>query len=308
MVAGGILAGGWALAETHRFRLRQETVPVLTPGAPPRRLLHLSDIHLVPGQRHKRRWLTSLAELKPDLVVTTGDFLSHRLSVPAVLDALGTLLDRPGLFVLGSNDYVTPKPINPANYLRGPSALSSRRPLLPWRDLVVGLTRSGWIDLSNGSAELALPGWTVAARGVDDPHIQRDRYQLVAGPFPAGADLRLGVTHAPYVAVVGAMAHDGADLILAGHTHGGQVRIPGYGALVTNCDLDRRHAKGLSRVPSTPGAAAVPGDSTSRPPHRDAAWLHVSAGIGSSPYAPIRFACPPEATLLTLVSRSPDGL
>ena len=85
------------------------------------------------------------------------------------------------------------------------------------------------------------------------------------------------------------MAYDGHDLTVAGHTHGGQVCVPFYGALVTNCDLDTRRAKGLS----------LPGPSASG----RTAWLNVSAGVGTSPYAPIRFACPPEATLLTRSSR-----
>ena len=83
------------------------------------------------------------------------------------------------------------------------------------------------------------------------------------------------------------MAYDGHDLIMTGHTHGGQVCVPFYGALVTNCDLDTRRAKGLSKH-SAGGRTA---------------WLHVSAGVGTSPYAPIRFACPPEATLLTFDER-----
>jgi predicted MPP superfamily phosphohydrolase len=120
----------------------------------------------------------------------------------------------------------------------------------------------------------------VDVRGVDDPHISRDRYDEVAGAFDSAADFSMGVTHAPYLRVIDRMADDGADLILAGHTHGGQLRVPGYGALVTNCDLDTKRSRGLSR-------------------HQES-FLHVSAGIGTSPYAPFRFACPPEATLLTL--------
>ena len=117
---------------------------------------------------------------------------------------------------------------------------------------------------------------------MDDPHIGRDRYADVAGPFDPDADLRLGVAHAPYRRVLDAMAADGADLILAGHTHGGQVCLPWVGALVTNCDLPRSQAKGLSGW-------------------RESA-LHVSAGLGTSPYTPIRLACRPEATVLTVVA------
>jgi predicted MPP superfamily phosphohydrolase len=118
--------------------------------------------------------------------------------------------------------------------------------------------------------------------GLDDPHIGRDE-------MPSGArqsaDLTVGVVHAPYLRALKALADDGAELILAGHTHGGQVCIPGYGALVTNCDLDTRRVKGLSQWPDAAGA-----------------WLHVSAGLGTSPYTPVRLACRPEATILTLVA------
>ena len=109
----------------------------------------------------------------------------------------------------------------------------------------------------------------------------------MVGPPSDGVDLSLGVTHAPYRRILDAMTADGVELILAGHTHGGQVCVPGHGALTTNCDLPTDRVKGLSE-------------------HRlegHHAWLHVSAGIGTSPFAPYRFACPPEVTVLTLVAR-----
>ena len=133
-----------------------------------------------------------------------------------------------------------------------------------------------------------------AFAGVDDPHLRYDRLAEVAGPADAGADVRLGVAHAPYLRVLDQFAADGYDAILAGHTHGGQVCLPGVGALTTNCDLEPARAKGLHRHPAT----SQDGDPGS-------AWLHVSAGIGTSPYARIRVACRPEATLLTLVAAAP---
>ncbi len=283
----GVAAAGAGLAyarwEAGRYTLRRSTVALLPPGQPELRILHLSDLHLVPGQSAKQAWVRSLRDLRPDAVVVTGDFMSHLDAVPHVLDTLDPLFDVPGAFVLGSNDYYAPKPINPARYLAGPSGLAPDRPMLPWSDLVDGLVDAGWLDLSNTTGTLKVDGRHVDVRGVDDPHIGRDSYDDVAGPFAAEADLALGVTHAPYLRVIDRMAADGADLVLAGHTHGGQLRVPGIGALVTNCDLDRARARGLSK-------------------HGDAA-LHVSAGLGTSPYAPIRFACPPEATLLTVTSR-----
>ena len=287
-LVGTLAAGAAALAyarwESEHYVLRRATTSLLPAGQPPMRILHLSDLHFVPGQVSKQQWVSTLRDLRPDAVIVTGDFLSHMLAVPHVLDTLEPLFDVPGAFVLGSNDYYAPKPINPARYLMGPSGLEPDRDMLPWQDLVDGLVDVGWLDLTNTRGTLKVDGRHVDVRGVDDPHIGRDRYDDVAGEFDADADLALGVTHAPYLRVIDRMAADGADLVLAGHTHGGQLRIPGIGALVTNCDLDRSRARGLSS-------------------HGDAA-LHVSAGLGTSPYAPLRFACPPEATLLTITAQS----
>ena len=284
-VAAGCLA--WAAGvEVRSYRLRRVEVPVLPAGQAPLRLLHVSDLHMTPGQRRKQEWVRALARLEPHLVVTTGDNLASPGAVPAVLHALEPLLERPGAFVLGSNDYFGPKPKNPARYFQGPSRAPSRPQLLPTQDLVDGMVGAGWADLTNDRATLAVDGRRVDLVGVDDPHLQQDRYLSVSAPADPSADLSLGVVHAPYRRVLDAMTTDGLDLLLAGHTHGGQLCVPGVGALVTNCDLPRRCAKGLHRW--TRGRAGT--------------WLHVSAGLGTSPYAPVRFACPPEATLLTLVA------
>ena len=294
----GSLAGtaltAYALAEARAYTLRRVTVPVLPPGSPDLRVLHLSDIHLTPGQKRKQEWLRRLAGLDPDLVVDTGDNIAHHAAVPALLDALGPLVDRPGVFVFGSNDYFSPTLRNPLRYvLPDDGTRHTKSPQLPWRDLRQELAGHGWVELTNTRATLEVRGLRIAFAGVDDPHLGYDRLDEVAGPADPDADLRLGVAHAPYLRVLDRFVEDGYDAILAGHTHGGQVCVPGIGALTTNCDLEPDRARGLHRHP----AASAPGDPES-------AWLHVSAGLGTSPYARIRVACRPEATLLTLVARS----
>ncbi len=280
-IGAGVLA--YSLAEARSYRLRGVVAPVLESGAEPMLVLHLSDLHMTPRQAGKAAWVRELAALQPDLVIATGDFMSHPDSVYSIVAALGPLLDLPGAFVLGSNDYYAPKFGNPFAYFGGPSKYERGEPDLPWAELKSALSAGGWIDLSNRRDHLDVDGRLIDIRGVDDPHIGRDHYEAIAGPFDPLADLSLGVTHAPYLRVLDAMADDGAELIMAGHTHGGQVCIPGYGALVTNCDLDRARVKGLSS-------------------HRNS-LLHVSAGLGTNPITPVRFACPPEATLLTLVGK-----
>jgi predicted MPP superfamily phosphohydrolase len=287
---------GWSLVEAGAFTLRRATLPVLPVGSSPLRILHLSDLHLVPRQQRKIDWVRGLAALEPDLVVNTGDNLADVEAVPALLRSHRELFELPGVFVLGSNDYYAPRAKNPARYLlRNGGKRRIQGIPLPTKALVDGFSEAGWLNLNNSRGRLKLGGHELEFVGVDDPHIRRDRYSEVAGPADPSAALTVGVLHAPYRRVLDAMTADGAGLLLAGHTHGGQLCVPGYGALVTNCDLDRKRAKGVSRWPAE-GPDAQP---TATDP-----WLHVSAGLGASPYTPVRFACRPEATLLTLAARN----
>lgn len=289
-LAGGTAAIGAvtlayaSLIERNIFLLRRYDVPVLAPDAEPLRVLHLSDMHLTPARRRMQEWVAALAGLDPDLVLVTGDNLAHPDAVPAAVRALQPLFDYPGAFVFGSNDYYGPVWKNPLTYFNPnrPYAQGIDLPAEDLRDVLVGV---GWADLNNARTMLTAGGRRVELVGVDDPHVDRDDYHAVAGPVDAGAAVSIGLSHSPEPRVLDAMAKDGFDLLLAGHTHGGQVRVPGIGALVTNCGVDRRMARGLHRWPGT------------------SSWLHVSAGLGTHPTAPIRFACPPEASILTLIPR-----
>ncbi|MFJ9176652.1 metallophosphoesterase [Streptomyces sp. NPDC102360] len=302
-VTAGIAAVGAAgLAysagfEARSFRLRRVTIPVLPAGMRPMRVLQVSDIHMVSGQNKKRRWLQSLAGLRPDFVINTGDNLSDTEGVPEVLDALGPLMEFPGAYVFGSNDYYGPKLLNPARYLKqqisGKHGLNGNAPVVgaihnPWEDLREGFDAAGWLNLTNTRGSLKVAGVEIGLTGLDDPHIKRDRYAEVAGGPLSGPDFSMGVVHAPYLRTLDAFTADGYPLVLAGHTHGGQLCIPFYGALVTNCDLDTDRVKGLSTHEA----------------EGNTSYLHVSAGCGTNRYTPVRFACPPEATLLTLAPRA----
>lgn len=295
LTAAAATLGYASAVERTLYQVRQESLAILPPGAAPLRVLHLSDIHMVPGQRSKADWLHGLADLKPDLVVNTGDNLSHHKAVGPLLEALQPLLKVPGVFVPGSNDYYGPVLRNPLRYFAGPSiALKEKAPKeLPWADMFSAFGAAGWVDLTNRSQSIGFRNMRIDFTGVDDPHIDRDRY---AG-YPAGSStsreaphLRVAVAHAPYQRVLDYFTDGGAELILAGHTHGGQVRVPGYGALVSNCDLPTWRARGLTWWDHE--GRTVP--------------LNVSAGIGTSRFAPVRFACKPEAVLLTLLPRSTD--
>ncbi|GAB3119680.1 metallophosphoesterase [Glaciibacter psychrotolerans] len=304
----GLAAFAWgSLVERKRYTLREVSVPVLAHGSAPIRILHLSDLHMAPWQRDKQDWVRDLAALQPDFIVNTGDNLGHVDGIAGIEYALEPFAGVPGVFVNGSNDYFGPQMKNPLKYFGGPSMVHSRPVSLDIDKLHSVFSALGWKDLNNTADALEVNGTRLEFFGVDDPHIGKDRLDLITGavdelrsndplldetwPDPAQPaaerpTLTVGVTHAPYQRVLNSFVNHGAQLILAGHTHGGQVCVPGFGALVTNCDIPRRQAKGLSLW--NLGLRT--------------AFLNVSAGLGTSIYAPVRFACRPEATLLTLTA------
>lgn len=283
--ATGVGSLTYGLAEAQAFKVRELDLDLLPAGSDSIRVLHISDLHITPAQTRKINWVKSLAKLEPDFVVGTGDFLAHQLAVPAVVEAMNELLDIPGAFVLGSNDYFAPKIKNPLMYFSKNREIETTGIALPTSDLVDELTDAGWLDLNNKQGLTEINGVKIHFRGTNDPHITKDNYAAVAGAFNSTA-FAFGVTHAPYRRVLQSFATDKADLVLAGHTHGGQICIPFYGALVTNCDLPQGQAKGLSSF----GESKMP--------------LHVSAGVGTSPFAQVRIACRPEATLITLNAKT----
>lgn len=280
--AAALAYGG--LIERNAFTLRRFDIPVLSPGARPIRVLHVSDLHITAAQQRKHAWIRALARLEPDLVVNTGDTLSAADGIPAVMNALGPLFAFPGVFVPGNNDYYAPRPKNPLRYFAAQSNQVRGDPL-PWPDMAGAMAGAGWLDLTHVRTTMARTDGPVALGGLDDPHLKRARYNRIRGTADPSAVVRIGVMHSPEPALLSAFAGDRYDLVLAGHTHGGQVRIPFGPAIVTNCGIDVHRARWLHAWD-------------------EHMYFHVCAGLGTNPYAPVRFACRPEASLLTLVPRA----
>ena len=288
--AGGAALVGYAAGyERTAYTLRKIDVAMLPAGSSTMRVLHISDLHTTPNQRGKFAWLSELARLVPDLVALTGDVISHPDAREPTLRALEPLFTFPGVFVPGNNDYYIPTLKSPHRYFVAKQQAAPNGVPLDWQAFAKPLAaESGWLEMTNSRTVRALAGRIVDVRGVDDARLRRDRLHEVAGRPEPDTGLVLGLTHTPEPRVLDAYTADGVGLILAGHTHGGQVRLPGIGALVTNCGIDRARARGLSQN-TADGLTS---------------WLHVSGGLGTSPYMPFRFCCRPEATLLTLRASS----
>ncbi len=294
----GAFAWG-ALVERNRFTVRRETVPVLDPAARPITVLHLSDLHMAPWQTAKQDWVRSLTDYEPDLIVVTGDSLGHVRGLEGVERALEPFRGTAGVFVHGSNDYFAPTAKNPFGYFRKDTNEQTDAVHLE-TDLMEEFFESlGWLDLNNTARAMTIKGSRLEFVGVNDAHRNWDRLDKLPGALDDMREnvgwqddrngpepITIGLTHAPYQRVLNSFVNHGADVIFAGHTHGGQVQVPGIGALVTNCDLPNEYASGLHLW------------------HHafNAAYLEVSAGIGTSIYAPVRFACPPEAVVVTLTA------
>ena len=299
MAAAGAAAFAWGVVvERNRYLIRHEVLPVLDPGARPITVLHLSDLHMAPWQEHKQDFVRSLRIMEPDLIVNTGDNLGHERGLEGIRRAFEPFAGVPGVFVNGSNDYFGPKFKNPLKYFAGASKQTSTATRLDTDAMERHFEDElGWLSLNNAARAIELRGSRLEFVGVNDAHRGWDRLDRLPAVMeemrenvgwdddPSGPEaVTIGVTHAPYRRVLDAFVTYGASVIFAGHTHGGQVRVPGLPALVTNCDIPREQAQGLSTWFHA----------------RRASFLEVSAGIGTSVYAPFRFACPPEAVVVTL--------
>lgn len=292
VAAAGVVAGAATAAYAHfyelnNFKVRHETLPVLPAGTPDFTILHISDMHMIPGQTKKHNFMRSLAAIEPDLVINTGDNLSHMGALPSLVDALDPLFDFPGVYVPGSNCYFAPELKNPLRYFKGPSKRGPEEEpqALPTQKMHDAFNARGWIDLINRYETLSINGLRLEFSGVDDPHIGYDEHPGFAPSATQITDepsVRLGVAHAPYLRTLNAFVDDGAQAIFAGHTHGGQVCLPGGRALVSNCDIEPSRAKGVSLQNGVP--------------------VQISAGLGTSRYAAVRLFCPPEAIVVTLTA------
>ena len=288
-------ATAFGIVSARQFGIRYETWPLLPSGHQPLRILHLSDMHLVANDRRKIEFVRSLAALQPDLVVNTGDNPGGLDAVDDVIEALEPLLDIPGVFVAGSNDYYGPRSANPLRYLWAPTTLDKSTKHLKAIDaryMFSKITASGqWHHVGNRS--LVLPvrdNVTFNFAGTHDAHMHADTWPGFAVDADAtgqsAAQLKIAVTHAPYRRVLDAAVVDGADIVFAGHTHGGQIALPAYGSIVANCDVPTGLASGL--FPWRAGGQQ--------------SVVNITAGIGASPTVPLRTFCPPEAVVLDIVA------
>ena len=270
LLGGAILAGGAALAAGGAYALfaearwlKHERVTIPVPGLPASfegfRIVQLSDLHIEPftGSAFIERVVAVVNGLAPELVVLTGDFVSRHAAAAAELTPILSQLRAPhGAFAcLGNHD-----------------VWAGRRPI------VQELDRAGVPVLINERSVIDVAGTPLVVAGIDSAWGGSPNLHRALAGAPEGAPVIL-LAHEPDL-IDGPTADSRVTLQLSGHSHGGQVRVPGLGAPVLPY-LGRRYPLGLYRV----------GES----------WLYTSRGIGMTGL-PLRFNCRPELTEITLTS------
>lgn len=275
-VGAGCVA--WGIGEAHRYHVRTHRLPVLPPGAESLRVLQVSDTHLRSGNDRLAAFLASLAGESFDLVFVTGDMLGEPRTAERTARLLGGLQGRLGKFyVMGSSDYYAP--VAKGYWWYFIKARKLPKKLNRTAEFERILQAQGYTSLTNTTVHVDLLGTPTQITGLDDPFLHRDDRSLLRRSPDAGFALCVVHDPAPYLDI----ARAGFDLAIAGHTHGGQIRMPLVGAVVTNSVLPRRMAMGATWV--------------------DRTLLYVTPGLGTGRYAPYRFLCPPEASVLELVAR-----
>lgn len=227
-------------------------------------IMQISDLHVERQTRRERALPDLVAQMMPDLIFLTGDFLSTSYNEnPQALADVRTLLEKlyapAGIYAIWGNSEVD-----------RPELL---RPMLDELGIVVLEDRA--VEVTVGDSRLWLVGMT-CTRNLD---VDGARLGALLADVPAGA-LTLLLYHTPDL-MPQAAAH-GVDLYLAGHTHGGQWRLPGFGAVFTSSYYWKRYEAGLYQEGDT--------------------LLYVSRGLGMEGYgAPrARFFCRPELVSILL--------
>ena len=261
------------LIETRRLVVRQIAVPL--PNLPAAlaglRIAHLSDPHCsdrATAESVIHRAVMETLRQGPDLVLITGDLARGSKCANAATEQLRELSAPHGVYtVLGNHDW----DCTLGSYLFG--SPGPRMSLADWRQALAG---TGIQLLANESRTIIVNGQTIAIVGIGDPSCGRDDLETALAHI-GPADLKILLAHSPDA--IDLPQAPWADLLLAGHTHGGQWRLPGLGTLWAPVWRLRRRSAGLMRF----GQSIV----------------HVSCGLAAGTDA--RFLCPPEISILTLV-------
>lgn len=238
--------------ETNIVRMETSKLPK---GTPLMRIVHISDLHSDAKPRLEERLPNLVAAEKPDLIVFTGDAINSSAALPLFKRCLRELAALAPTFVVRGNWDM--------EYWHNPHLFDD----------------TGVRELDGEAVKIGIKGAEIWVAGA--PFGLEERIGKTLASVPQGAFV-VFLYHSPDA--IDALPRDRVDLYCAGHTHGGQVALPFYGALVTYSKFGKKYESGLYRV--------------------DGTWLYVNRGLGLSrwPPLPVRFCARPEITVIEVVS------
>ncbi len=267
----------WAsFVEPHWYHLKRVKIQGQKKLHKPITILHLSDIHFIKNPGSKRRFFQKLSMLNPDLIFLTGDIIDHDDGIDTAVQMISGLRARYGIFlVLGNHEYYNYTWIDNVRYHLGLGKTAVGRNNVT--RFVSEFKKIGVHILINESMKLEVHGTSVFIGGTDDPVTQRiDFERALHGINPQPLNILL-IHHLDGLLK---LSHHGIDLVFAGHTHGGQIRLPFLGPLVCETKLPRRFVDGLHNFKGM--------------------TVFVSRGLGAGRSLFPRFACRPEAIFFEL--------
>lgn len=281
-------AGAWFYAskvEVRRYQLETVDIPTVVGGTGPMpslKILHISDLHLSRPESHKINFLQKITDEEYDMVVLTGDVFEDFSGLEYASRILKRKPRLGAYAVLGNHDYY---PYTIWNKTLGRIDRRFRHPssVRNVDSMITALENGGFTVLHNGWS--SHPEEKIFVLGIDYFGIEESALKSIVAQAPDD-HVVLAIQHVPHK--LSRLAQMGIDTVFCGHTHGGQVRIPGIGALITDSELSREEASGLL--------------------WRDKTAIHVSRGMGADPRSNFRFFCPPHATVVNLHRQSQDDL
>ncbi len=262
--------------EVHDFRISRHGIHLRKTTERPLSVLHLSDIHFAGPNPAMARFFEKLAAETFDLIVLTGDIIDCAEGVPLAVKTLSQLKCRHGFFaVFGNHDYYDYRIVDALlhNFPGQPQPKNSN----PTEELKVSLEGAGIVVLRNETREINIEGTAILIHGLDDPTTGRANIRKTLENYDAGK-INFLLTHS--IDAFYDIGENEIDLSFSGHSHGGQVRLPLIGPLLTHTMMGRDYAAGIVQVKG--------------------AVCSVSRGIGYGRVLPFRLLCPPEAVVLTV--------
>lgn len=264
-----------------QIKIREKTIPTQSKNKnlDGYKILHISDIHFKEFMNDTDTFRLLSSTKMADLVLITGDFITTDNDIEPAVNFLKQLQSNDGIYaILGNHDYVYSTIIEHfvMSRIRGDIKNNVKK-------LVDSIRKIGINMLINESALLETRGARIFIEGTDDPAIGNPKISEKNEQYEI-SDLKILLTHSPDMLYLDDYAKKDFDIVLCGHTHGGQIRLPFLGPLFTSTKYaPRNECYGLFK--------------------KKKSIVHVSAGIGYSAL-PIRINCPSEITVFTLKIKS----